>query len=165
MLAILMGTDHPGSLRALVMSNNARTTTSNEQTMLCEDCLKQVALVHLTGSNPGFSRDSVRPAAHLCERCARRLVRTLPQTERLLFSAEWREGERGPKVLRKYVVVESEEHSNKATLEVKNEWGQDAPRRLTVRRDMIPIQARASGSEFRLSGSPLEIEIFEGSSQ
>jgi len=130
---------------------------------ICDNCGKNNALVHFIAKPP---LDDTQPAdvpRSLCESCGKDFIRSLPRKEQLLFAAGFRPGERALNVVKQYVVATLNVQGNESELEiVTGDHGRSVGSKIYVRADMLPSGLKV-GDRFSVSGTPLELDVFESS--
>jgi hypothetical protein len=131
---------------------------------ICEKCGKNEALAHFSRANSEEEASVPTTAENFCEPCAKDFMRATPARKRLTFSAEFRTGEPRKQVTRSYRVLRLLPYPNQVEIEVLPEFSISLHGNpLRIRSDLIPNTASRAGETFKVTGTPLEIDLIETS--
>jgi protein-arginine kinase activator protein McsA len=131
----------------------------------CEKCGVGKAIVHIAYTdNADVQANRELPMTNLCEDCAKNSIQSVTAKRRLFFCGDFRDGEEHERLSKRYKIVKLQPEFNRMTVRSLSETNTNSAKQYwDVRMDLIPRQMARAGEEVRINGTPLEIELFEGS--
>jgi len=127
----------------------------------CQHCRIRDALAHFSSAGELKTTTFISKPISLCEECAKKYLRSAPEQENILVSAQWRADEEHKSVTRQYQIIEDLGNNRIRVKLFKGAGDSISESELIIRKDLVPPNARLIGATFKLIGTPLEIDLIE----